>query len=283
MVMVEPSWVVGSYELNPKPIGYGSFGTIYRARRVTDGLRVAFKLVVLTADPESGDKVAAERRGAILQDEFEKAHGMVPKVYDYGTHDGYFYIAMELIEGGALSQLIAKGPVEPKTAAGYAARICDFLEKAHQFATTIEGEPYARIVHADLKPQHVLMTRDGQIKVLDFGIAKALANKRSLTINSWVTVDYASPEHLESGYVNEHDDFWAVGVMLYEMVSGHRPYSRLDALDDPRRTRLQRAIMNNAPREPLPPSCPAPLVAIINKVLAYQVDRRYPTAAAIKA
>src|SRR6185436_4567777 len=104
-----------------------------------------------------------------------------------------------------------------------------------------------------------------------------------LTINSWVTVDYASPEHLDSGYVNEHDDFWAVGVMLYEMVSGHRPYSALDAIDDRRRSRLQRAIMNNAPREALPASCPTGLAAIINKLLAYQVDRRYPTAAAIKA
>src|SRR5262249_26826921 len=164
------------------------------ARRISDGLRVAFKLVVLSNDPDSADKLAAERRGARLQQEFARAHGLVPAVYGYGTHEHDFYIAMELIEGGDLAQMIAAGPLPVKIVAAYASRICAFLDKAHRFATTIEGERYDRIVHADLKPQHVLITRDGGIKVLDFGIAKALAQNPPLRTTSRVTAAYKKLE-----------------------------------------------------------------------------------------
>jgi hypothetical protein len=117
------------------------------------------------------------------------------------------------------------------------------------------------------------------MKVLDFGIAKALAKATLVTTNEWGTYEYASPERLEFGRVNEHVDFWSLGVILYEMVSCHRPYPGLER----NRSQLEHAIRTNAPREPLPASCPADLKAIINKLLAYQVERRYPTAAAIHA
>ena len=156
--------------------------------------------------------------------------------------------------------------------------ICEFLDKAHQFLT-IEGEPGNPIVHADLKPQHILLPRPGEIRVLDFGIAKALAKTRQVTTNIWGTIYYASPEQLESGGVNPYVDFWSLGVMLYEMVAGHRPYAHLEKNS----RQLERAIRTNERREPLPDSCPPPLAAIINKLLAYQPERRYPTAAAIRA
>jgi len=278
--MPDQEWRIGQYVVDPTPFGHGSFGSVHNARRVTDGLRVAVKLVVLTDEHDGADKIAAERRGAMLQEQFERAHGMVPKVYDYGPHERrHLYIAMEFIPGGSLAAHIRKGPLAPAAAAEYAILICDFLDKAHQFETTIEGETYERIVHADLKPHHVLIPRPGEIKVLDFGIAKALAKTRLGTTNNWGTVLYASPDYLESGRVNEHVDFWAVGVMLYEMLSGQRPYSHLE--DHHRNHRVEHAIRTNVPREPLPPSCPTDLAAIIDKILAYQVDRRYPTAAAI--
>jgi len=273
-------WQVGGYTTEgEKPFDQGSFGTVWRARRVSDGARVALKLVLLTETDDAKDRIAAERHGAMLQQRFEQAHGMVPTVYDYGHDcDGHLFIAMELVEGGALADLIKSGPLPAEIAAAHAVSICRFLDKAHQFATTVEGEPYDRLVHADLKPGHVLIGPSGALKVLDFGIAKALAKTTQVTTNNWGTSAYASPERLEHGHVNEHVDFWSLGVILYETIAGHRPYPAFDR----NRSQLEHAIRTNAPREPLPSSCPAELSAIVNKLLAYQVERRYPNAAAIR-
>ena len=273
------AWIIGDYVVDPTPIESGAFGTVYAAHHRVDGRRAALKLVLSTDAPDSPDKLAAERRGAELQQQFGRVHGTVPEVYEFGTHRGrHFYIAMEFVEGGSLAQLIARGPMEPAVAARHAAAICEFLEQAHQFLT-IEGESGSAIVHADLKPQHILLPRPGEIRVLDFGIAKALAKTRQVTTNIWGTIYYASPEQLESGGVNPHVDFWSLGVMLYEMLAGHRPYAQLEH----NRSRLEQAIRTNERREPLPASCPPALLAIVNKLLAYQPGRRYPNAAAIRA
>jgi predicted Ser/Thr protein kinase len=277
--MSEQAWTIGDYIVDPTPFDRGEFGMVYNARRRADGRRVALKLVLSTHAPDSADKLAAERRGAELQQQFGRAHGMVPEVYEFGPHQScHFFIAMEFVDGGSLAQLIAKGPMAPRAAAQYAVRICEFLDKAHRFLT-IEGEPGNAIVHADLKPQHILLPHPGEIRVLDFGIAKALAKTRQVTTNIWGTLYYAAPEQLESGGVNPHVDFWSLGVMLYEMVAGHRPYSRLEQ----NKSRLEQAIRGNERREPLPDACPRALAAIISKLLAYQPERRYASASAIKA
>ena len=117
--------------------------------------------------------------------------------------------------------------------------------------------------------------------MLDFGIAKVLEETRELATDVGRTIAYAAPERLRSERVNVHADFWSLGVMLYEMVSGHRPYP---ALEDPRlRRQLYSAITNNAPRAPLPPDCPPHLQAIIHRLLAFQPAHRYQTAAEIHA
>ena len=206
-------WQVSGYATeSEKPFDQGSFGTVWRARRVSDDARVALKLVLLTDAADSRERIAAERHGAMLQQRFQQAHGMVPTVYDFGYDaDEHLFIAMELVEGGALADLIKTAPVDPNVAAGYAIRICEFLDRAHSFATTVEGEPYDRLVHADLKPSHLLVGPSGDVKVLDFGIAKALAKTTQVTTNNWGTSAYASPERLEHGHVNEHVDFWSLG------------------------------------------------------------------------
>ncbi|MEP6915754.1 MAG: serine/threonine-protein kinase [Acidobacteriota bacterium] len=274
-------WQVGDYEtVGEKPFAYGSFGIVWNGRRMSDGTRVALKLV-LNNVPDGRERVAAERHGAMLQQRFEQAHGMVPKVYDYGQVDDDFYIAMEFVEGGSIGAVIREGALPPNVAASHAGWVCGFLEKAHQFATTIEGVEYERVVHADLKPEHVLISPANEMKVLDFGIAKALAKTTPVTTDNWGTTPYASPERLRTGHVNEDVDFWSLGVMLYEMVSGHLPYPQLAQRHQ--RSQLEEAIRTNAPREPLPPSCPQGLSAIVNKLLANQPERRYATAAAIRS
>jgi serine/threonine protein kinase len=280
--MLGPGWKVGNYIVDdPTGFARGTFGTLYVARRLSDARKVAMKLVLLTNVSDGRERLEAERHGAILQQQFEKAHGMVPEVYEYGPHREHLYIAMEFVEGRALSELIRAG-LAPADAARYAAGICEFLDRAHQFATTVEGLPYHRIVHADLKPDHVLIAQSGAMKVLDFGIAKALEKTTEVTTNNWSTVAYASPERLQSGgHVNVYADFWSLGVMLYEMVSGHLPYPSLTARH--LRSQLEQAIRTNAQPEPLPASCPPELAAIISKLMAHQPEHRYPTASAIRS
>jgi eukaryotic-like serine/threonine-protein kinase len=273
------SWQVGIYRaVEDKPFDHGQFGTVWRARRLGDDARVALKLVLRA---NGRDQIDAERHGALLQQQFHRTHGMVPEIYDFGQDGDDFYIAMELIEGGHLADQIATGPLPAGAAAEHAAWLCGFLDKAHRFATTIEGNRYVAIVHADLKPQHVLFTHSGEKKVLDFGIAKALARTTRVTTDNWCTTPYASPERLLTGLVDAHVDLWSLGVMLYEMVVGHRLYPDLEASQS--RSQLEHAITTNAPRQPVPPACPASLAAIINKLLAPQIERRYQDAAAIKS
>ena len=213
------SWQVAGYETDAdKPFDQGSFGTVWHARRLSDGARVALKLVLRDHAADAVERIEAERRGAMLQRSFHDAYGMVPAVYDVGyDRDGDLYIAMELIHGGSLSDVISRGAVDAVAAAGHATAICAFLEKAHSFSTTIEGERYDRLVHADLKPGHIFVRDSGEVIVLDFGIAKALDKSKPLTTNNWGTSAYMSPERLIDGRVDEHVDFWSVGVMLYEI------------------------------------------------------------------
>src|SRR6185295_9900138 len=237
---------------------------------------VALKLVSLTREEEV---ISAERLGALLQQRFEKAHGMVPTTFEPGQDEHYFYIPMEFVDAPALATLIQAGPLAPQLAARHAASICEFLEQAHRFATVIDGVSYERIIHADLKPPHIFITGQSRITVLDFGIAKALEKNRVAKTVKFGTPHYMSPERLREGRANEHDDMWALGVILYEMVRGHRPYSELE--DPDTHAVLRHAIESNARREPLPASCPLALAAIIHKLLASQSDRRYANAAAI--
>ncbi len=277
------SWQVAGYETDAdKPFDQGSFGTVWHARRLSDGTRVALKLVLREHAADAEERIEAERRGAMLQRSFHDAYGMVPAVYDVGYDgDGDLFIAMELIQGGALSDVIAAGALPARDAARHASSICAFLERAHSFSTTIEGERYDRLVHADLKPGHIFIRPSGDVTVLDFGIAKALDKATPLTTNNWGTSAYMSPERLIDGRVDEQVDFWSLGVILYEMLAGHRPYRAFQSPAS--KSQLERAIRGNAPREPLPPAVPPGLGAIVNKLLAYQPERRYANASSIRA
>ena len=113
-----------------------------------------------------------------------------------------------------------------KQAVNVATELCVFLECAHHFEATISDRKLRSLVHGDLKPRNVRITSAGHVKVLDFGIAKALSLSRKVTRNDFGTMPYLSPERLDTGEVNELADLWAVGVMLYEMVRGTAPSGR---------------------------------------------------------
>jgi serine/threonine-protein kinase len=270
-------WTLQQYSIGHL-IASGHFGVVYQAKHLPTGRDVALKLVPLQGQ-DSDEKVAAERHGAVLQQRFGLTHGnLVPEVFEHQTIVPFYAIAMELVRGRQLTTLIAEGPIPPVRAADIALAIARFLEQAHQFETDIEGQHYGLIVHADLKPDHILLLEDGSIRVLDFGIAKALAARTLVTTNKWGSVQYASPERLQSdGHVNEHADFWSLGVMLFEMLAGFRPYRRYEH----NASLLDNAIRRQEAREGLPPATDPALAGIVQKLLAPQIERRYSTADAI--
>jgi serine/threonine protein kinase len=270
-------WQLGDY-IVAELIDQGEFGSVFHATNVATSQRVALKLIPLTRS-DSPEKVAAEQTGARLQQEFGRVHpNLVPQVFEHGPIGKYYAIAMEYVEGAALDRLVADGRLPPDRAARIALAVCDFLRKAHEFQPALAGMGGTRIVHGDLKPQHVLVVGDAGIRVLDFGIAKALESHRDATVNLWGPKRYLSPERLQSGgSVNEHADFWCLGLMLFEMVAGYHPYRKYTAST----VSLNTAVSAVAQPEALPADADQRLAAIIRKLLAPQPEHRYPTAAAI--
>lgn len=270
----ELGWELGDYSIL-RTVDSGKFGIVYWAEHKPTGRQAALKLIPLEG-ADSDEKVAAERHGAMLQQQFSRTHkGMVPEIFEHQPIAMFYAIAMELVHGQSLSDVIGAGPLPPARAAKIALAICHFLAAAHRFETDVEGVHYALIVHGDLKPDHVLLLDNDEIRVLDFGIAKALAERTLVTTNKWGSIQYASPERLQSeGHVNEHADFWSLGVMLFEMVAGYRPYRRYEH----NASRLDTAIRRQEAPEPLPADADPVLVAIIRKLLATQIERRYTSA-----
>jgi eukaryotic-like serine/threonine-protein kinase len=266
------NWTLGPYRIL-REIGRGQFGTVYEAMDAHDR-QIALKLVPVQG-ADSDEKVSAERQGADLQQRFSRtSDGLVPAVLDHQRIEPYYAIAMELVSGQPLTSLIATGRLPADRAATIARAISQFLVEAHQFAAHVGDESPAILVHGDLKPAHILLLADGSIRVLDFGIAKALAARKAATTNLWSSVDYASPERLESGRVNEHADFWSLGVILFEMLAGVRPYLHYEHS----RSRLETAIRTQEPRLRVPPDVDPCLGAIVGKLLAPQIENRYQSA-----
>jgi eukaryotic-like serine/threonine-protein kinase len=266
---------VGPYEILEE-IGRGGMAAVFLATDTRTSRRVALKLVPTGNDREAREILEAERWGARLQEQFCLTSGHVPAVYEHGTEWGYFYIAMEYLEGLNLSEVIAAGPLSSERAAGIAAQLCEFLEAAHGFEVTIDGRPLRSLLHGDLKPRNIKVTEDDRVKVLDFGIAKALSLSRKVTRNDFGSIAYLSPERLDSGEIDAQSDFWAIGVLLYEMVSGGLPFQAPD-------TRLlEHRILSRRPPTSLAGHCTPGLAAVIGKLLASRPEDRYAAAAAIR-
>jgi hypothetical protein len=237
---------------------------------------VALRLVPTGTGYETDGTLEAERWGARLQEQFCLANPHVPRVYSHGTEDGYFYIAMEYLEGQNLSEIIAAGPVPPARAIHIAIQLCEFLEAAHAFEATIDGRPLRSLLHGDLQPRNIRVLAGDRVKVLDFGIAKALSLSRKVTRNDFGSIAYLSPERLESGDIDIAADLWAIGVLLYEMASGARPFAAADT------RRLEQRIQSGRPAAPLDDRSPIGLRAVAAKLLAGNPADRYASAAAIR-
>ena len=274
---------LGPYEI-VEEIGRGGMAAVFLATDSRTGQRVALKLVPTGADREAREILEAEQWGARLQEQFCRVSRHVPAVYEHGIASGYFYLAMEYVQGRNLSDIISGGALRPGYATDIAMQLCDFLEAAHGFEAEIDGRKLRSLLHGDLKPRNIRVIAGGgdgdrdvdQVKVLDFGIAKALSLSRKVTHSDFGSVAYLSPERLESGEIDQHTDFWAVGVLLYEMLSGAAPFRAADT------RRLEQQIRSRRIGPPLDGACPIALRAVVGKLLAPTPAERYDTARAIR-
>lgn len=259
-----------------RQLGRGAMGEVYLARDVEAQREIALKLVYKGSEPEDQDVLDAERFGAELQKRLSGADPRVVVVNRYGEIAGDLFIEMEYIEGEDLSAILARGPAQAGFAAMVARELCAMLEKLSAFSTIIGERQFVGVIHGDLKPRNIRINSRNHVKVLDFGIAKALSNTRRYTMNVFASTAYCSPERLETQNMDAQSDLWAVGVLFYQMLAGRLPF------EEPNKERLERRIRSDEPPNALPASCPEGLSRIVLRMLARDPARRYQNATEVK-
>ncbi|OFX15732.1 MAG: hypothetical protein A2V59_06670 [Armatimonadetes bacterium RBG_19FT_COMBO_69_19] len=255
------SMVAGRYEILDR-ISEGGMATVFRARRLEDGEIVALKILreQFASDVEFITRFEREARAVS-----ELIHPHMVRVYDSGADGNVHFIAMEYVEGENLKEYIRRhSRLEAPRALEIAAQVCDALEYAHAHG----------IVHRDIKPQNILLTREGRVKVTDFGIARAMS---SATITQTGTVlgsvQYLSPEQARGAAVGPSTDIYSLGVVLFEMVTGTLPFEG----DSPIATALAHVNQTPPPPRGLAPALPVRVEGIILFALAKSPSRRYRT------
>jgi eukaryotic-like serine/threonine-protein kinase len=249
---------------------------VYLAFDTSANRHAVLKIVEESPDPLTQLILEAERRGADLQKQLHDADSRVIEVYEYGHLDGFFFVSMQYIEGRTVAEsLKQENRIEPERAARFTVEILSQLDKLHSFQATIDGQRRS-VVHGDIKPSNIQIGTNDEVRLLDFGIAKALTFTHSRTHLGLGSPSYCSPERLSRGQVDRHADLWAVGVTLYEMVSGVPPYQAQDT------RKLEALIQSRRPPRALPEGCPAALTAILHKALAGDLHQRYVSASAFE-
>ena len=265
----------GSYEIIRK-IGRG-MTDVYLAFDTRVNRHAVLKIVEESSDALTQLVMQAERRGAALQQQLHQLDPRIIEVYEYGDFEGYFFLAMQYIEGRTVAEVLKQEKrIEPQRAAKFAVEICSQLDKLHSFLADIDGQRRA-VVHGDIKPSNIQIGSSDEVRLLDFGIAKAITFTHSLTHHNLGSPSYCSPERLSRGQVDHHADLWALGVTLYEMVAGSPPYQAQDT------RKLETLIQSRRPPRALPDDCPSGLKAIITKALAGDLHQRYVSAAAFES
>src|SRR5687768_15077450 len=258
--------VISHYEV-VRLLGSGGMGHVYVARDTELGREVALKV----ASFDGADAQARLRREA--QHASRLSHPHICHIYDVGRADGRLFVVMELVPGHSLADLVREGPLSMANARRYGIEIADALAHAHEHGVT----------HRDLKSTNVMITPTRGAKVLDFGLARMLDthqidalshSQRSLTDEGMIagTLPYMAPELLRGERGDQRSDIWALGVLLYEMVSGRRPFTGATGFE------VSAGILHQEPPA-LPSTVPASLRAIIQRCLEKDPGKRYQDAA----
>lgn len=259
--MVKPGMFISErYEIIEK-VGSGGMADVYRAKCHRLNRFVAIKIL----KPEfSADKSLVTKFRAEAQSAAGLSHPNIVSVYDVGDDGELHYIVMELVEGITLKKFIEKkGKLEIKEAIGIAIQIAQGLEAAH----------VNHIVHRDIKPQNIIISREGKVKVADFGIAKA-ATTNTVTQNAVGSVHYLSPEQARGGYSDEKSDIYSLGVTMYEMLCGKVPF----AGDNTVSVALSHIQYEPVPVKEVNPAVPYSVDMIVQKCMQKRPENRYLSA-----
>ncbi len=265
---------LGPYEILA-PLGAGGMGEVFRARDTRLGRQVAVKILpdAVAQDPRRMSRFETEARALAAV-----SHPNILAIHDFGHGDGRLYAVTELLDGETLRDRMSGEPIPWRKAAELAAAIADGLASAHA----------AGIVHRDLKPENVFLTSDGRLKILDFGLAKATeavsADAITLTLPPGGavsteeevvgTLSYMAPEQLRGLRVDGRTDLFALGCVLFEMLSGKRPFVGATPAD------TMSAILHGEPSslEGTVPELPPALERIVSRCLEKRPEDRYDTA-----
>jgi len=262
---------LGRYEIL-RPLGSGGMGEVYAAHDPLLGRNVAIKILPerLATDRDSLARFTQEARSASAL-----SHPNIVTIYEIGTDDAKPFISMEYIDGRDLRTLINEGPQPNRLTVDIAAQIADGLAAAHEHS----------IIHRDLKPENVMVTKDGFVKILDFGLAKLIgegSDEQAKTMQRAPsttpgtilgTVGYMSPEQATGRRIDFRSDQFALGAILYELATGHAAFERENAID------VMSAILhdNPAPVRDFNARVPQQLTWVIDRLLQKEPSGRYPT------
>jgi hypothetical protein len=271
---------LGHYEILEE-IGAGGMGVVYRARDIRLDRPVAFKVLPadLTRDAERRARFLQEARSACAVN-----HPAIAQIHDADEIDGVAFIAMELVEGRTVRELVAARELDLLGAVEIGVQVAEGLAKAHA----------ARIVHRDIKSDNIMVTPDGHAKILDFGLAKPFGDaaaggddsdpeatiRRTLTTMPGMvvgTLAYMSPEQARSRPLDQRSDLFSLGVVLYEMVAGELPFHGESPLD----TLHAIAFEETRPVTTLRANVPSSLQRVIHRCLRKQPQDRYASAEAL--
>jgi serine/threonine protein kinase/tetratricopeptide (TPR) repeat protein len=268
MTTLKPGELLSRFRI-VEPIGAGGMGEVYRARDEKLERDVAIKVLPAQTFRDESARSRFRKEALALA---RLSHPYIGQVYDFANESGSDFLVMELVRGESLAARIAHGPIPPT----------DALRIGSQLASALEAAHGANIIHRDLKPGNLMLTEQGDLKVLDFGLAKLLEPERTpdatmtLTEENLVsgTMPYMAPEQLLGENVDHRVDIWGAGVVLYETAVGKRPF------DETSGPRLTNAILSRTPEPPskVSPNVSPGLEKIILKCLDKDPGRRYQSA-----
>jgi hypothetical protein len=259
--VTQPMPRLGGRYLLLRQLSQGGMGSVYEGRDEELDRPVAIKILHDPSDPAAVERFRREAQAVAALE-----HPGIVSIYDYGVDDGRHYLVLELVRGRDLVQLLAsEGPCTPVRAIDTAAQVCEALAHAHA----------AGIVHRDIKPGNILLARGGEVRVTDFGIARMTrADGLTLTGSMMGSARYCAPEQVAGDPVGPAADLYALGVVLYEMVTGEPPFDG----DHPAGVALRRLTEPVPPPSRARPSLSASLDAVVARATARQPADRYASA-----